>query len=72
MLEMWDVRDIRDVGCLGCEIFGMWDVREVGCGMWDVFRHVRCLFTKFWKKWNEILGQVYGFDLATAQNYFVN
>ena len=72
MFGMWDVWDIRDVGCLGCEIFGMWDVREVGCGMWDVFRHVRCLFTKFWKKWNEILGQVYGFDLATAQNYFVN
>ena len=31
---MWDV---RDVGCVGCGMFGMWDV---GCGMfagmWDV------------------------------------
>ena len=31
---MWDV---RDVGCSGCGMFGMWDV---GCGMfagmWDV------------------------------------
>ena len=31
-----------DVGCLGCRMFGMWDVWKVGClgcgmfGMWDV------------------------------------
>ena len=30
------------MGCLGCGMFGMWDVRDVGCsgcgmfGMWDV------------------------------------
>ena len=45
MLVMWDV---RDVGCSGCGMFRMWDVRDVrdvgdvgcaGCGMfgmWDV------------------------------------
>ena len=34
---MWDV---GDEGCSGCGMFGMWDVRDVGCGMfagmWDV------------------------------------
>ena len=34
---MWDV---WNVGCLECGMFGMWDVRDVGCGMvtgmWDV------------------------------------
>ena len=30
---------VRDVGCSGCGIFGMWDVRDVeclGCEMWEV------------------------------------
>ena len=34
------MRDVRDVGCSGCGMFGMWDVRDVGfgmfAGMWDV------------------------------------
>ena len=42
MFRMWDV---RDVGYLGCGMFGMfwmWDVRDFGCsgcrmfGIWDV------------------------------------
>ena len=41
---MWNVRDVGfpDMGCLGCEMFGMWNVWDVGCsgcrifGMWDV------------------------------------
>ena len=42
MLGMWDV---GDVGYLGCGIIGMrnvqdWDVRNMGCGMWDVCRDV--------------------------------
>ena len=47
---MWDV---RDVGCLGCGMFGMWYVRDVGypgCGMfgmWDV-RDVGCLGCRMW------------------------
>ena len=34
--------NVRDVGCLGCGMFGMLDVGDVGCwecgmfGMWDV------------------------------------
>ena len=33
---------MQDVGCAGCGMCGMWDVRDVGCsgcgmfGMWDV------------------------------------
>ena len=49
MLEVWNV---RDVGCSGCGMFGIWDVgdvglQDVGCsgcgmlGMWDV-RDVGC------------------------------
>ena len=72
MFGIFGMQDVWDVRYSGCGMFEMWDVREVGCGMWDVFRHVGCWFTKFWKKWNEILWQVHGFDLATAQNYFVN
>ena len=30
---MFGMWDVRDMGCLGCEMFGMWDVRDVGCGM---------------------------------------
>ena len=34
---MWNV---GDVGCWGCGMLGMWDVRDVGsgmfAGMWDV------------------------------------
>ena len=36
------------MGCTGCGMLGMWDVRDVGCwgcemlGMWDV-PDVRCL-----------------------------
>ena len=52
---MWDVLmwDVRDVGCLGCGMFGMcdvWDVRCWGCGMfrmWDV-RDVGCSGCKVW------------------------
>ena len=41
---MWDVgvRDVEDVRCWECGMFGMWDVQDVrclGCGMfrmWDV------------------------------------
>ena len=36
--------DIRDVGCLGCGMLGMWDVQDVRfsecgmlAGMWDVW-----------------------------------
>ena len=36
---MWDV---GDVGCLGCGMFGMWYVEDVGCEMWDVYRDVGC------------------------------
>ena len=28
---MFGMWDVRDVGCAGCGIFGMWDVRDVGC-----------------------------------------
>ena len=49
MLEMWNVLDVGCSGCgySGCEMFGMWDVRDVECsgcgmfGMWDV-RNVGC------------------------------
>ena len=49
MLGMWDV---GDVGCWGCGMLGMrnvqdWDVRNMGCGMWDVCRDVERWFTKF-------------------------
>ena len=27
---MFAMRSIRDVGCLGCEIIGLWDLRDVG------------------------------------------
>ena len=37
MFEMWDVRDVR---CLGCGMLGIWYVGDVECGMfagmWDV------------------------------------
>ena len=34
MLGVWDV---RDVGCWGCGMFGMWGVgRGMFAGMWDV------------------------------------
>ena len=37
MFDMWNV---RDVGCWGCGMLRMWDVQYVGCGMfigmWDV------------------------------------
>ena len=39
------------MGCLGCGMFGMWDVQDAGCsgcgmfGMWDV----ECgMFTGMW------------------------
>ena len=30
---MFGMWDVRDVGCQGCGVFGMWDVRDVGYGM---------------------------------------
>lgn len=44
MFGMWDVegRNVQDVRCSRCGIFGMWNVRDVECfgcrifGMWNV------------------------------------
>ena len=30
---MWDVLDVGCAGCRGCGMFGMWDLRDVGCGI---------------------------------------
>ena len=59
MFWMWDVQDvdIRDVGCSGCGMFGMWNVRDVECsgcgmfGMWDV-RDVGCLGCGMFWMWD--------------------
>ena len=40
--EMLGMWNVRDVVCLRCGMFGMWDARDVGCGMWDVYRDVGC------------------------------
>ena len=34
---MFGMWDIRDVGCLRCGMFGMWDVRDVGCSGCGMF-----------------------------------
>ena len=39
---MYGMWNVRDVGCSGCGIFEVWDVRDVGCGMWDACRDVGC------------------------------
>ena len=33
---IFEMLDVWDVGCSECGILGMWDVRDVRCGMWDV------------------------------------
>ena len=46
-VEMWDVRGVGYLGCgifrifmecSGCQMFRMWDVRDVGCSRYGVFR----------------------------------
>ena len=47
-------RDVRDMGCSGCGMFGMSNVRDVtclGCGMWDVGCAIQIIITPlFFKK----------------------
>ena len=49
--------DVRDVGCWGCGMLGMWDVKDVGCagcrmcGMWDV-RDVACAGCGMFGMWD--------------------
>ena len=51
---MWDVGDMK---CLGCGMFGMWDVQDVGYsgygmfGMWDVWA-VGCLGWGMFGMWD--------------------
>ena len=35
---MFGMWDVRDVGCLGCGMLGMCDVRDVGCSGCGMFR----------------------------------
>ena len=34
---MFGMWDVQDVGCSGCGMFGMWDVRDEGCSGCGMF-----------------------------------
>ena len=51
MFGIWDVQDVGCL-CLGCSMFGMWDVFGCGMiGMWDVW-DVECLRCGMFGMWN--------------------
>lgn len=49
MFGMQNVYDVEclELGCLWFEIFRMYDVRDVVCGMWNACWDVECWFTKW-------------------------
>ena len=34
---MIQMLDVRDVGCWGCQMFGIWDAQDVGCLGYGIF-----------------------------------
>ena len=64
---------MQDLGCSGCRMSAMWDVRDVGCagcgmfGMWDV-RVVGCLGCGVFGMWDVGCGMFVGMWDIDLQN----